>query len=59
MARQKVLAIGLDDFEVSLAERYIAEGQMPALAALRKRGRAFRGYVIGNHEQNQQDRYAD
>jgi len=41
MARQKVLAIGLDGFEVSLAERYMAEGQMPALAALRKRAARF------------------
>jgi predicted AlkP superfamily phosphohydrolase/phosphomutase len=41
MARQRVLAIGLDGFEVTLAERYIAEGQMPALAALRKRAARF------------------
>src|SRR5277367_963750 len=41
MARQKVLAIGLDGFEVSLAERYMAEGEMPALAALRNRSARF------------------
>lgn len=41
MVRHKVLAIGLDGFEVSLAERYMAEGQMPALAALRKRAARF------------------
>jgi hypothetical protein len=42
MARQKILAIGLDGFEASLAERYMSEGQMPALAALRKRAARFR-----------------
>jgi predicted AlkP superfamily phosphohydrolase/phosphomutase len=36
MGRHKVLAIGLDGFDVTLAERYMAEGQMPALANLRK-----------------------
>ena len=41
MARQRVLAIGLDGFDVTLAERYMAEGQMPALAALRKRAARF------------------
>jgi len=41
MARHKVLAIGLDGFEVSLAERYMAEGQMPVLADLRKRSGRF------------------
>ncbi len=41
MARHRVLAIGLDGFEVILAERYMAEGQMPALAALRKRSARF------------------
>jgi hypothetical protein len=41
MARHKVLAIGLDGYEVSLAERYMAEGQMPAMADLRKRSARF------------------
>ncbi|MGD0117309.1 MAG: hypothetical protein ABSD30_04555 [Candidatus Binatus sp.] len=41
MARRKVLAIGLDGFEATLAERYMAEGQMPALADLRKRAARF------------------
>jgi hypothetical protein len=41
MARQRVMAIGLDGFDATLAERYMAEGQMPALAALRKRAARF------------------
>jgi hypothetical protein len=41
MMRHKVLAIGLDGLEVSLAERLMAEGQMPALADLRKRAARF------------------
>lgn len=41
MARHRVMAIGLDGFEVTLAERYMVEGQMPALAALRKRAARF------------------
>lgn len=35
MARHKVMAIGLDGFDATLAERYMAEGQMPALAELK------------------------
>ena len=41
MARRKVLAIGVDGFDVTLAERYMAEGHMPALAKLRKRAARF------------------
>ena len=41
MARHKVLAIGLDGLDVTLAERFMAEGQMPALANLRKRAARF------------------
>ena len=37
----KVLAIGLDGLEPTLAERFMAEGHMPALAALRKRAARF------------------
>jgi len=36
-----VLAIGLDGLEVSLAERLMAAGDMPALADLRKRAVRF------------------
>jgi len=36
-----VLAIGLDGFELSLAERLIAEGRMPRLAAQRARSARF------------------
>jgi predicted AlkP superfamily phosphohydrolase/phosphomutase len=39
--RRRLLAIGLDGLEVSLAERFMAEGQMPALAELRKRSARF------------------
>lgn len=41
MARHKVMAIGLDGFDVTLAERYMAEGQMPALAGLKKHAARF------------------
>lgn len=41
MTRSKVMAIGLDGFEVTLAERLMAEGQMPAMADLRKRSARF------------------
>jgi hypothetical protein len=41
MTGRKVLAIGLDGLEVTLAERLMAEGQMPALADLRKRAARF------------------
>jgi hypothetical protein len=37
MKRQKVLAFGLDGLDITLAERLMAQGQMPALAALKKR----------------------
>jgi len=37
MIRHRVLGIGLDGLDVTLAERFMAEGQMPALADLRKR----------------------
>ena len=41
MARHRVLAIGLDGLEVSLAERLMAAGQMPALADLHRRAARF------------------
>jgi predicted AlkP superfamily phosphohydrolase/phosphomutase len=41
MTRHKVLAIGLDGLDVTLAERFMGEGQMPALADLRKRAARF------------------
>ena len=41
MIPHRVLAIGLDGLEVTLAERLMAEGQMPALAALKKRAARF------------------
>jgi len=41
MTRHKVLAIGLDGLDFTLAERFMAEGQMPALADLRKRAARF------------------
>jgi predicted AlkP superfamily phosphohydrolase/phosphomutase len=41
MKRHKVLAIGLDGLEYTLAERFMAEGQMPALAELKKRAARF------------------
>ena len=37
----RVLAIGLDGLEVSLAERLMAEGELPALAELRRRSARF------------------
>ncbi len=41
MTRRKVMAIGLDGLDLTLAERLIVEGQMPALASLRKRSARF------------------
>jgi len=41
MIRHRVLGIGLDGLDVTLAERFMAEGQMPALAELRKRAARF------------------
>ncbi len=41
MTRRRVLAIGLDGLEVSLAERLMAAGDMPALAELRRRSARF------------------
>lgn len=41
MRRQRVIAIGLDGLEVTLAERLMAAGEMPALAALRQRAARF------------------
>jgi predicted AlkP superfamily phosphohydrolase/phosphomutase len=41
MMRNRVLAIGLDGLEITLAERLMGEGQMPALADLRKRSARF------------------
>jgi predicted AlkP superfamily phosphohydrolase/phosphomutase len=42
MARPRVLAIGLDGLEITLAERLMAEGEMPALSELRRRAACFR-----------------
>jgi predicted AlkP superfamily phosphohydrolase/phosphomutase len=42
MAPRRVLAIGLDGLEVTLAERLMAAGEMPALAGLRGRAARFR-----------------
>ncbi len=42
MVRRPVLVIGLDGLEVTLAERLMASGQMPALAELRRRSARFR-----------------
>jgi predicted AlkP superfamily phosphohydrolase/phosphomutase len=42
MSGQRVLAIGLDGLEVTLAERLMAAGDMPALAELRNRAARFR-----------------
>jgi predicted AlkP superfamily phosphohydrolase/phosphomutase len=41
MTRHKVLAIGLDGLDANLAERLMVEGEMPALAELRKRSARF------------------
>ena len=38
----RVLALGLDGFEISLAERLMAEGRMPHFARLRARSARFR-----------------
>jgi predicted AlkP superfamily phosphohydrolase/phosphomutase len=42
MGRQRVLALGLDGLEISLAERLMAEGDMPELAGLGRRSARFR-----------------
>ena len=42
MTRPRVLAIGLDGLEVTLAERLMAAGQMPALSELARRAARFR-----------------
>jgi predicted AlkP superfamily phosphohydrolase/phosphomutase len=42
MARRRVLVIGLDGLEATLAERLMAAGEMPALAELRQRSARFR-----------------
>jgi predicted AlkP superfamily phosphohydrolase/phosphomutase len=41
MTRRRVLAIGLDGFDVTLAERFMAEGHMPAMADLKERSARF------------------
>ena len=38
---RRVLVIGLDGLEVTLAERLMAAGEMPALTALRQRAARF------------------
>jgi predicted AlkP superfamily phosphohydrolase/phosphomutase len=42
MARRRVLVLGLDGLELTLAERLMAAGEMPALAALAQRSARFR-----------------
>jgi len=42
MARPRVLAIGLDGLEITLAERLMAAGEMPALTNLGRRAARFR-----------------
>ena len=42
MPRRQVLAIGLDGLEVGFAEKLMAAGEMPALAALRRRAACFK-----------------
>jgi hypothetical protein len=37
-ARERVMMIGLDGFELSIAERMMAEGRLPAMRRLRERG---------------------
>jgi predicted AlkP superfamily phosphohydrolase/phosphomutase len=41
MLRRRVLAVGLDGLEVTLAERLMATGDMPSLAELRRRSARF------------------
>ncbi len=41
MGAQRVLAIGLDGYEASLGDRLMAAGELPALAALRRRSACF------------------
>ena len=41
MPGQRVVVIGLDGLEVTLAERLMAAGDMPALAALRRNAARF------------------
>lgn len=41
MVKRRVLAIGLDGFEISLAERLIAAGELPALAGFARRSARF------------------
>jgi predicted AlkP superfamily phosphohydrolase/phosphomutase len=41
MARKRVLAIGLDGHEQSLGERFMSEGELPNLKALRDRSARF------------------
>ena len=42
MPRSRVLAIGLDGLEITLAERLMAAGELPGLAELRRRAACFR-----------------
>ena len=41
MMRRKVMAIGIDGFDLTLANRFMAEGQMPALSAAERTGCPF------------------
>ena len=42
MTRPRVLAVGLDGLEITLAEQLMAAGEMPALAELGRRAARFR-----------------
>src|SRR6185295_16361044 len=41
MSRGKVLAIGLDGYEQSVGDKFMAEGALPGLAALRSRSARY------------------
>jgi len=41
MARRRVLIIGLDGFDVDLAERYVSDGALPNFARLRAEGACY------------------
>ncbi len=42
MTKRRILALGMDGFEPTLADAFMADGAMPALAALRRRSARFR-----------------
>ena len=41
MNRRRILLLGLDGFDIALAERFIREGLLPNLARLRSEGSSF------------------